>query len=313
MRHIPTILFLSASMALISCDRGDKQIESEEVESTEGYSSLTFKHDLSEVSDAEFAFGDGAGTVQWMATANNGSESDITRIIYEDKIIRTAYIGMELKDYEKGKLEILNITKKLDGILVKENENSNYQVIRNELTIKVPSESFDEFLNSLGDGIGNFDYKRISTEDVGEEYYDLKTRIKTKKAMEERYLSFLSKAKNIEELLKIEFEIRKIREEIESKEGRLKYLSNRVSFSTIHLTIYQNLDFDRPISERPGFGNKMLSALRSGWNSVLRLFIGITHAWPYLLLLVLIAIPIYRRVIKPAMQVKPKEIDKVKN
>lgn len=202
---------------------------------------------------------------------------------YSEKIIRTAEIGLELKDYSKGKRKILAAAKKHHALVAEENEKSNYSKISNRIVFKIPSEHFDDFMAELDGGFSQFDYKRVNTQDVGEEFYDLKARLKTKKEMEIRYMGFLKKAKSIKDLLRIEEQIRKIREEIEAKEGRLRYLSSRVSFSTIHLNIYQNLDFDQPVKQQAGFGSKFIAGLKSGWNSILKLIIGLSYGWPYLL------------------------------
>jgi hypothetical protein len=78
----------------------------------------------------------------------------------------------------------------------------------------------------------------------------------------------------------VEEKLRVIREEIESKEGRLKYLNDQVSLSTIHLDIYQKLTFE------PGFKflKKIGSALKGGWKGLLRVVIGLIYIWPLLII-----------------------------
>ena len=67
--------------------------------------------------------------------------------------------------------------------------------------------------------------------------------------------------KDVFDLLdEVEEKLGEIREEIESKEGRLKFLSDQVSRSTINLEIYQNLEYDAPRGEKPGFFNKLGNA-----------------------------------------------------
>ena len=62
---------------------------------------------------------------------------------------------------------------------------------------------------------------------------------KTKKEVEARYRELLTRATSVEEILKIEEQIGNIRTEIESAEGRLRYLSNQVQYSTLHVTFYE--------------------------------------------------------------------------
>src|SRR5690606_18336536 len=88
------------------------------------------------------------------------------------------------------------------------------------------------------------DYIKVNAQDVTEEYYDLETRLKTKKEVEARYIEILkSKAKTVEEILIAEDKIRYLREEIEAVEGRLRLLKNKVGLSTIQIEIYQDAYF----------------------------------------------------------------------
>ena len=314
MKRTPIIIILLLAV-FASCERDNSGKDGEmnfslSTEEAEASMDSEFGAEAEESESYKWAADDGNSDVTYQdkvvssATANNGyvgtssvPNKDKTPE-YDQKIIRSARIGMELDNYQKGKEKIMQLLHKHNAILADENETSSYSQLSNRLTIKVPSKSFDKLMADLGNGIGHFDYKQINSKDVGEEYYDLEARIKTKKAVMHRYQSFLHKAKNIEELLKIEFEIRKLQEEIEAKEGRIKYLSNRVSFSTIHLNIYQNLDFDKPIQDRPGFGNKMLSALQSDWTSILKLIINLAYGWPYLLIFGFGFYFLYKKVIR---------------
>jgi len=74
---------------------------------------------------------------------------------------------------------------------------------------------------------------------VTEEFIDIQARIKTKKELENRYKELLAKANTVEELLSIEKELGTLRTEIESIEGRLKYLQDRVSLSSLTIEYYE--------------------------------------------------------------------------
>lgn len=226
------------------------------------------------------------GTVQANASEPDQSQAPIQRT--NDKIIRTAHVGLELKKYEKDKHAIYDAIKMHGAYISQENERHETYRISNSITIRVPNGRFDVLLDKLtsGEGIDHIDYKRTSAVDVGEEFYDLQARIKTKKAVEKRYQVILKQAKTIKEILSVEDQIRVIQEEIESKEGRLKYLGDRISLSTIHLEVYQDLEYDAPIAERPGFFNKLLKALQTGWNGILNFLIGVAYLWPLWLIII---------------------------
>jgi hypothetical protein len=69
---------------------------------------------------------------------------------------------------------------------------------------------------------------------------DLESRVKSKRAVEERLLDFMSKAQKTDDLLKISADLAKVQEEIEVMVGKMKYLENQTSFSTIELLMVEN-------------------------------------------------------------------------
>ena len=103
-----------------------------------------------------------------------------------------------------------------------------------------------------------------------------------KRKLENRYLELLQQAKNVKEMLEIERELSKIREEIEAKEGRLNYLQDKVSLSTFYIEFYKTSEIKGvPIS----YGQKILNALKSGWNAVSAFFIGLVSIWPFIFII----------------------------
>ena len=95
-------------------------------------------------------------------------------------------------------------------------------------------------------------------------------------------------------MLEIERELANIREEIEAKQGRLNYLQNKVSLSTVNIEFYkQTAETGVTLS----YGQKMVNALKGGWDGISMFFIGLLYLWP-LFIVVLIGILLLRRYIK---------------
>ncbi|MBO6517099.1 MAG: DUF4349 domain-containing protein [Bacteroidia bacterium] len=204
-----------------------------------------------------------------------------------EKIIKKGNIGIQLEDYARDKHPFYDAIRKYDGYISMENETKESARLSNTMEIRVPNENFDKLVETIttGSGIKNIDYKRTSAVDVGEEYYDLQTRIRTKKEVEKRYIEILKKSTKIKDILAVEDQIRVIREEIESKEGRLRFLSDRIAYSTINLYLYQNLEYNAPLTEKPTFWGKLANASYSGWNAILNFLLFLTYIWPILILL----------------------------
>jgi hypothetical protein len=205
----------------------------------------------------------------------------------EQKIIKTARLTFETKDPETTHQKILGLTQEFKGFVQSDHSGKNYGRINFNLVIRIPAENFQNMINGISEGVDYFDQKEISRKDVTEEFVDLQARLNAKHKLEERYLQLLKQARNVKEMLEIERELSKIREEIEAKEGRLQYLQNKVSLSTIYIEFYKTT---KTKGVSISYGQKMTNALKGGWNGISVFFLGMLYIWP---LLVLIGVLIY--------------------
>jgi hypothetical protein len=108
--------------------------------------------------------------------------------------------------------------------------------------------------------------------------------LKNKKSLEERYRDLLIKAETVKDILEIERNINQVRTEIEQLEGQFRYLSQQISYSTLHVNFYELLPYQYNEHNRPGFGARLLSGLNSGWQGFLSFIVGLFSIWPFVLL-----------------------------
>ena len=202
--------------------------------------------------------------------------------VYERKLTKNGSIRFQTSDLNKTKQLVIGAVSKVNGYISNDNISESDNRTENTLTIRVPANKTDPLIALIESSASKIDYKSIDVQDVKEEFIDLDTRVKTKKEVEARYSELLSRANNVEEILKIEEQIGNIRTEIEYAEGKLRYLSNQVSFSTITVTFYEK-------SSHFGFWQKMGKSFLNGWNSLLWLLVGITNLWAIILFLALVA------------------------
>jgi len=101
--------------------------------------------------------------------------------------------------------------------------------------------------------------------------------MKTKKELEQHYYDLLKQTKNVAEVLLVEEQLNTVRADIESAEGRLKYLKDKVNMSTLHLTFYETT------SAPVGFFGEIGKSFVSGWKGFLYFILGIISAWPIVL------------------------------
>lgn len=218
---------------------------------------------------------------------NNGST------IISQKIIKQAFLKFETSDLEDTFNQIQTSIKTNKASIQTDSQEKNYNNISRSITVRVPSENFDSFLQSISKGVAYFDQKDISSQNVTEEYIDLTTRLNTKRKLEARYLEILQKANKISEILEIEKQISAIREEIEAKQGQLKYLESRVSESTVTIEFYKTIAQKEGV--KTSYGSKIWTAIQSGFFSLSEFLISIISVWPFIIVFCVLAYFIRRR------------------
>lgn len=154
----------------------------------------------------------------------------VSQEIIERKLIRTGTLNLEVSSLEDGADAVAAWVLKYNGYVSNSNQysNSSYFVVR------IPAELFDDAMNSFA-GLGKVQSRSVQADDVTDSYYDLKTRLETKKLLREKYNQYLKKAENVKDLMEIERNLNDVISEIESMEGRLKLLTNQIDYSTINI------------------------------------------------------------------------------
>ena len=105
------------------------------------------------------------------------------------------------------------------------------------LEIRVPSTQFDAAISALG-GLGKVESVSATVQDVGDEYVDLGARVANARHMEARLVEMLARRTGrLSEALTVEQELRRVREEIERYDARLKWLERRTALSSIEITL----------------------------------------------------------------------------
>jgi hypothetical protein len=213
---------------------------------------------------------------------------------WDKKIIKTASLNLEVKDYSTFYSSLREKVKAVGGYIAQEEQSQSDYKIENSLTIKVPVDQFDNAVVQLTSNTEKINAKKITSHDVTTEVIDTKSRMEAKKQVRLRYMDLLKQAKNMEEILSVQSEINGIQEEIESAAGRIEYLGHSSTFSTINLTYYQILNSSAKDTDNPSFGTKLSSAFKTGWSWIGDLFVGLVSIWP-LFLLIFIAVIAYKK------------------
>lgn len=217
----------------------------------------------------------------------------VTESTLQPKIIKTGTLQFESDNLDQSFAAVQQALVKYKATIQNDESGKNYAQRFRNITVRVPNRWFDAFIADIGKGVKHFDRKEITAEDVTEEFVDVEARLNAKRLLEKRYLELLSKASKVSEMLEIERELSNIREEIEAKEGRLKYLQSQVAMSTIRLEMYTNNPSESGATA--SYFGKMWNALKEGFNSIATFFLGLLNVWPFILIFVMVIWFIRRR------------------
>lgn len=121
------------------------------------------------------------------------------------------------------------------------------------ISIRVPAKEFEAAIEDVKRVATVVNHESTSGQDVTEQYTDLQAQLRNAKAQEEEYLRIMKKAEKVEEILMVQERLGQVRGQIESLEGRMKYLENVTSFSTIQVSLSEERVIEVPTKEfRPG-------------------------------------------------------------
>jgi hypothetical protein len=155
------------------------------------------------------------------------------------KIIRTASINLEVDDYFIASTKVEAFAKKYGGYVSTSNARADQNNRKSgTVTIRVPELHFDAVLAELS-LLGDIKSKNMGGQDVTEQHIDLQARVNNSQAHEKRLLAMYDNASNMNEMMNVERELSRVRENIERMEGQLRYLNNRVAMSSVTVYLYE--------------------------------------------------------------------------
>src|SRR5437867_2239852 len=130
------------------------------------------------------------------------------------------------------------------------------------LEVKIPSERFDEGLNGLTP-LGKLESVNVLAEDVGEDFTDVSARMQNSRRLESRLIDLLARGTGkLKDVLDVEQELARVREEIDRYEGRIRYLKAHTAMSTLSVTLHEPI----PVVGTAG-QSVMGAALKQSWRN----------------------------------------------
>jgi uncharacterized protein DUF4349 len=222
------------------------------------------------------------------AGVDPGQVADFAQLgetIAPNMIIRTGQASIEVRSLDTAVARVRAVATALGGYIANVSLQSGAQEVRSAtLEIKVPAARFDQAVTGLS-AIGKVESVNVSAQDVGEEFVDITARVSNARRLEERLIDLLARRTGkLEEVLSVERELARVRQEIERYEGRLRYLRSRASVSTLAVMVHE----PNPLLGPPPGRNVIVEALKEAWRHFVGLVAGLIESLGILIPLALI-------------------------
>lgn len=197
-------------------------------------------------------------------------EPPMTVPLPDRMLIRTGYASIRVDSLEAAIRRVTEVATAMGGYVANSSFQTGEQAARSAmLEIKLPAARYQEAFDRLS-GVGTVTNASTSTQDVGEEYVDISARTANAKRLEERLVSLLAtRAGKLEEVLGVERELARVRQEIERYEGRLRYLERQVAMSTLAVTVFEA----GPLVGSPG-EHVIQEAFKNAWRNFVSVVAG---------------------------------------
>ena len=174
------------------------------------------------------------------------SETATTSSSMNRKLIRSAEVEVEIASFDDAIQKITALTNEERGyVATTSSEKQANGKLKGQVVVKVLPENLDRFLQKIR-GLGDLKNQTLGTEDVTKAYFDTESRLKNARVMEQRLIDMLKKkSDDINDLLQVEKELGRVREQIEQMQGELKYWDSQVQFATVTIQLSEK-DMEEP-------------------------------------------------------------------
>jgi hypothetical protein len=172
-----------------------------------------------------------AGAAEPAASATNSA-------LANRKLIRNASVDLEVVKFDEAIQKITVFASEEKGYVATTNsEKQENGKLKGAIVVKVLPENLDRFLQKIR-GLGELKNQTLGTEDITKNYFDTESRLKNARVMESRLIDMLKKkSEDINDLLQVEKELGRVREEIEKMQGELKFWDSQVQFATVTISL----------------------------------------------------------------------------
>ena len=191
-----------------------------------------------------------------------GSVGEASRMI-----VRAGTASLEVGSIDSAIPRVRSLALAIGGFVANSSVQAGHDQVRTAtLEVKAPAGEFERLVTGLSP-LGKVEYVNVSAQDVGEEYVDVEARMANDHRLEERLIELLAtRTGKLKDVLDVEQELARVREEIERYEGRLRFLRSHAELSTLSITVHEPMPIIDHVAPNP-----IAVAVRQAWHN----FIGL--------------------------------------
>lgn len=217
----------------------------------------------------------GAGiyeAVMEMADLTAAENEMVEEGVINRKLIKTVSMNVETESFDELTVKLKQRITELGGYIeateVRGNSYNSSSNRRADMTIRVPGDKLDEFVNEVAES-SNITWKSENVEDITLNYVDVESRKRALEIEQERLLELLEIAESVEDIIAIESRLSEVRYEMQSYTSQLLVYDNQVDYSTIYLNI-REVERLTPQAE-PGMFERIATGLSDNMRGAIKL------------------------------------------
>ena len=266
---------LAAILLLAGCGGGSKTAEDSQApasSATSDYEGGNYLPDRENYWDMDSAETAPSEPMPAPSTPAGGSEPSS---VYQNpgaKLIRRAELNIQTEQFDQS-LEALNqLVNNCGGYFESANlygggRRDAYATRSGEYVVRIPAQQYNLFLSSTGD-LGYVNSKTESSEDVGTQYYDIETRLKTQRTKQERLLALLERAETMEDIISLENALSDVEYQIEMYSSDLRRYAALINFSTFRIYLNEVRQITEEVGETASLGQRMAAGFQASFRDL---------------------------------------------
>lgn len=197
--------------------------------------------------------------------------------IKEEKLVYNCDLSIQTLNYNDTISNIKDKINQYNGIIESEREyDSDYDwyyedyykssgSLSNDLTVRIPSKNYHEFLFSL-EGDGKIISKESSVENISREYYDVQTVIDSLKIQESRLMDMMNSANTIDDMIAVEKRLTEVQTQLNQYKTQLSLMDNDVNYSTVNINVQEVVEYSKTPAKTNTFFDRLKNTIVDTWH-----------------------------------------------